>query len=242
MKFFVVIRVGRLLAGVALVALTAVAGQEPAPKADEQSSPVDEIQGTIVSLDETCSSFVLLHEAVEGETETKFSLETGEEPWAHESEGCSFISLSGKKMVLNAGTGVRVRYLVEQNGNIIKLIVVLREPGKGPCVGQGGVRRTPATRYLVGCDGVPPPVCVYCPAPPFDPKSREEHVQGAVVLSIVVLPDGTVSEAKIVGSLNEALDKNAVETVRKWRFQPVIGPDGKPVTVSFPVQVQFRLQ
>jgi TonB family protein len=52
-----------------------------------------------------------------------------------------------------------------------------------------------------------------------------------VLLSIVVDADGGVDKAPVVQGFDAGLDMNAVETVRKWRFDPAT-KDGKPVAVE----------
>lgn len=197
---------------------SAGAGQEPAPKAGEQSPPVKEITGTVTSVDDSCGSFVLQTKTEAGKLETKFDRNADLGPWFRELQGCSMVFGTGEKMLLKPGIRVTVRYSVQDTKNVVSSV--------------GAPRNLPEGTF---------PVCTYCPNPPYDSKAKKKRVQGSVLLNLVVLPDGTVSEVKVVRSLDKGLDESAVETARKWRFRPVMGPAGKPVSVEFSVEVTFRL-
>jgi TonB family protein len=75
------------------------------------------------------------------------------------------------------------------------------------------------------------------PWPPYPEKARAERRRGQLYLSIVVNPDGQVVDARIVKSLDEVLDRPALETVRTWRFK--VTSDGK--TTVFPVILSFQI-
>jgi TonB family protein len=75
------------------------------------------------------------------------------------------------------------------------------------------------------------------PWPPYPEAARAERRRGQLYLSIVVNPDGTVSDVQITKPLDELLDKPAVETLRTWRFK--VSPGGRPTTFS--VTLSFRI-
>jgi TonB family protein len=77
----------------------------------------------------------------------------------------------------------------------------------------------------------------YQPWPPYPEVARAERRRGQLYLDIVVNPDGSVSDVRIAKSLDELLDKLAVETVRTWRFK--VSPGGRPT--SFSVTLSFRI-
>jgi protein TonB len=62
-----------------------------------------------------------------------------------------------------------------------------------------------------------------------------------VLLEVTILPDGRTADVRVLRGLGMGLDEKALETVRTWRFKPVIGPGGRPVTVDLPIEVNFRL-
>ncbi len=77
----------------------------------------------------------------------------------------------------------------------------------------------------------------YQPWPPYPETARSQRVRGQLYLSIVIEPDGTVSDVRVLKPLDELLDKPAVETVRTWKFK--VSPDGKATT--FFVRLSFRI-
>ena len=78
---------------------------------------------------------------------------------------------------------------------------------------------------------------LYQPSPPYPEAARAERRRGQLYLSIVVNPDGSVSDVQITKSLDELLDQPTVETVRTWRFK--VSPDGRPT--RFRVTLSFRI-
>src|SRR5271167_3782674 len=78
---------------------------------------------------------------------------------------------------------------------------------------------------------------LYQPWPPYPEAARAERRRGQLYLSIVVNPDGSVSDVRITKSLDELLDQSAVETVRTWRFK--VSPSGRPT--EFSVTLSFRI-
>ena len=49
--------------------------------------------------------------------------------------------------------------------------------------------------------------------------ARKMNLTGAVKVEVVVAPNGTVSEAKVIGG-HPVLANAALDAVRKWRFEP----------------------
>lgn len=92
-----------------------------------------------------------------------------------------------------------------------------------------------------GVGGTSIPVCVYCPVPSYTDKARAAKFQGAVVLEVVVNPDGQAGRIKVAQGAGLGLDESAIRTVQKWKFKPALGPDGNPVAVLVPIEVTFRL-
>ena len=52
--------------------------------------------------------------------------------------------------------------------------------------------------------------------------------------------DGLPTNIQVTHSLGMGLDEKAIETVKKWKFQPAM-KDGKPVRVLISVEVVFHL-
>jgi len=110
--------------------------------------------------------------------------------------------------------------------------------GGGVGSGHGGPGVGPGL-FHVG-DGVSAPKPIFTPEPEFSEEARKAKFQGAVILSIVILPDGTTTNIRVTRPLGLGLDEKAIEAVRKWRFRPSM-KDGKAVAVSANVEVNFRL-
>jgi|SRR5215813_409203 len=92
-----------------------------------------------------------------------------------------------------------------------------------------------------GVNGVTKPACLYCPLPDYADQARKDRVQGAVTVQAVITADGRAEHITVVKGLGSGLDEKAVEVVRKWRFNPAHNSDGRPVAVSIPMEVTFRL-
>jgi len=89
-------------------------------------------------------------------------------------------------------------------------------------------------------DWLMPPRAISDPEPEFTPEAREKKTQGTVTLEILVAADGTVQSACAMQPLGSGLEESAVETARKWRFEPATFK-GNPQAMQIEVEVQFRL-
>jgi len=94
--------------------------------------------------------------------------------------------------------------------------------------------------YFPGLDGISELTCIRCDYPPSDVRSGSSRIAGTVILSVLVAPDGSPQEVDVFKSLNKALDRNAVQTVKQWRFQPCRDASGKPVPVRASVRLHFE--
>jgi len=55
--------------------------------------------------------------------------------------------------------------------------------------------------------------------PEYPEEARQRHIEGPVVLNVLVGTDGAVQELKVVSG-DPLLAKAATDAVRRWRFQP----------------------
>jgi TonB family protein len=96
--------------------------------------------------------------------------------------------------------------------------------------------------YEVGAD-VRSPVLLYEVKPQYTPDAMRIRIQGEVLLSAVVGPDGTVSRLRVVRSLDptSGLDEQALDAVRRWRFKPGTR-FGQPVAVQVQISVGFTMR
>ncbi|HYR87192.1 MAG TPA: M56 family metallopeptidase [Terriglobia bacterium] len=89
--------------------------------------------------------------------------------------------------------------------------------------------------------GVTAPKLITHVDPEYSDEAREALTQGTVVVQAVVQPDGTMSVARILRSLNPELDQNALRAMKQWRFEPGTFR-GVPVPVELDVEVSFKLR
>src|ERR1700749_2198364 len=72
-----------------------------------------------------------------------------------------------------------------------------------------------------------PPRRAYFPDPVYPKKRGKAHLPGIVELALVVGSDGLPRDITVFNSLAPGFDEQAVDSVKKWRFQPAT-LDGKP--------------
>jgi len=89
--------------------------------------------------------------------------------------------------------------------------------------------------------GIKPPQVLHKVEPEFSDQARAEHVQGTVLLEIVVDTDGRATNISVLSPLGFGLDERAIASVEKWRFQPA-EKDGHPVRLLATIFVNFRFQ
>lgn len=86
---------------------------------------------------------------------------------------------------------------------------------------------------------VKPPRVVYSPDPTYTREASKFGLEGTSVLTIVVNPNGTADRIVIVRPLGLGLDEQAVDIIRRWKFQPAT-KEGQPVSVRVTIEVSFR--
>jgi TonB family protein len=91
--------------------------------------------------------------------------------------------------------------------------------------------------------GITPPVPIEHPFPQYTSEAMKAKLQGTVRLSVVVQPDGSVSDVKVVKSLDSVLglDNAAINTALRWRFTPGT-KDRRPVPVRVELEMAFTLR
>jgi TonB family protein len=58
--------------------------------------------------------------------------------------------------------------------------------------------------------------------PAFPELARKMNISGTVKIEVVVAPNGTVKDARVVGG-HPVLANSALDAARKWRFEPAAG-------------------
>jgi TonB family protein len=87
----------------------------------------------------------------------------------------------------------------------------------GRAFGQGELTRKVTTRV----------------SPTYPELARRMSMRGTVKIVVVVSPNGSLKDAKVVGG-NPILVNAALEAVKKWKFEPA--PDESAGTVEFKFQ------
>ena len=78
--------------------------------------------------------------------------------------------------------------------------------------------------------------------PVYPQALRFRRIQGEVLLEFTVIPDGTVSDAKVLeSSPSGSFDRTSLRAIRRWRFQPPSNDQGKPMAVRVRQRFVFKL-
>lgn len=94
--------------------------------------------------------------------------------------------------------------------------------------------------YVGPAKAVKHPKGKYLPDPYYPENERQSRKEGQVSLHLVVDSQGAVQCPTVDASPGPAFAESALDTVRKWKFQPAT-LDGQPVAVVINVSVAFRL-
>ncbi len=76
--------------------------------------------------------------------------------------------------------------------------------------------------------------------PVYPALARMTHVQGAVVLLMTIDATGAPTDVKVLEG-HPGLQEAALQAARQWRFEPA-RVDGRPVSASFRLTLNFRLR
>ena len=95
--------------------------------------------------------------------------------------------------------------------------------------------------YKVGEAGTTSPKVLYKVEPKYSESAREAKVSGTTVLSVEIAPNGKAENIRVLRSLEETLDRAAIESLEEWEFEPG-KRDGVAVRVRATIEVNFRLQ
>jgi TonB family protein len=109
--------------------------------------------------------------------------------------------------------------------------------------GKEGVVSSSYLEFSIATPGgnVTAPSPIYKPDPAYTPEARRDKLEGMVKLWIVIDTLGNVSDVQENSEpLGDGLDKSAIDTVKKWRFNPSTR-NGVPVPVRVALDISFRL-
>ena len=77
------------------------------------------------------------------------------------------------------------------------------------------------------------------PQPEYPPVARQLRIQGRIEVEMSIDPAGAVDNVKVISG-NPALTGNAVNTLKHWRFEPILS-GGKPVRAVAVLDFSFKL-
>jgi len=87
--------------------------------------------------------------------------------------------------------------------------------------------------------GVTPPRLLRKVEPEYTPSARADHIQGTVILQIVVNEKGRAADISVLSPLGFGLDEKAQAAVEKWEFAPGM-KGGIHVKILAEVMINFR--
>ena len=105
---------------------------------------------------------------------------------------------------------------------------------------ESGLANAAEPIYSIG-GPVSGPVPIQSPLPAYTQEAGKKHIEGSVLLEVVIGKDGLARNVKVLRGLGYGLDESAVDAVtRHWVFKPGM-LNGQPVSVSANIEVSFRL-
>jgi TonB family protein len=85
------------------------------------------------------------------------------------------------------------------------------------------------------------PEPVHTVVPSYPPICLEKKIEGKVLLQVSINKQGQVTDIEIMSSAHPDLGQAAIEALEQWEFEPFIKKQ-KPVSVKFPVVIDFKLR
>jgi TonB family protein len=152
------------------------------------------------------------------------------------------VALNGTPIMVTGdvrGSDGWIGFLVEGPGLELRN-VRLRDLGVPPSRYLGAPGTLVEGAYLPGPDIVMPKLRREV-KPAYTRDALAAKVEGTVMIHCVVEPDGTVSHATVLRSLEAGLDQEAIKAARAWRFEPG-RRDGNPVPVRVTIELKFTLK
>ena len=75
--------------------------------------------------------------------------------------------------------------------------------------------------------------------PGYPPEAKEEHIQGVVLLQVILDKEGSVANIQLISG-HPSLAPAAIEAVKQWKYRPYL-LNGAPIDVETQVAVNFTL-
>jgi protein TonB len=138
---------------------------------------------------------------------------------------------TGREAISN-GTRERVSSLEQGGGSVDGLGVTENPPPAPPAPAPQPPQRLH--------QGIQAPRKVVDVAPRYPALARESHVDGIVILDVIIDETGNVTSTHVLKSVT-LLDQAAIDAVRLWKFTPA-RLNGQAIPIVMTVTVAFRLQ
>ena len=136
------------------------------------------------------------------------------------------------------GAGWRAGVLVLVTAAAAVATASARPTGHGLDTGAAPQGRTV---YSSKDSGVQLPTVIFRVSPQYPSGAQARKVQGVVELECVVPPTGTPENIAVVRTLDDELDRAAIEALQQWRFNPGT-KDGEAVSVQVHIMMNFTLK
>jgi TonB family protein len=99
----------------------------------------------------------------------------------------------------------------------------------------------PPAFYRVGQEGITMPIVLREVKPKYTAEAMHAKIAGTVMMECIVQPNGTCENVHVTKPLDPGLDREAINSLQAWRFQP--GQRlGNPVPVLVTVDMSFTLR
>ncbi len=85
------------------------------------------------------------------------------------------------------------------------------------------------------------PVALNAVDPAYTADAMRDRVEGTVTLYAVIRPDGSVTDIKVLNSLDDRLDSSAMRALSRWHFRPGT-KNGEAIALEAVVQIPFRMR
>ncbi len=76
--------------------------------------------------------------------------------------------------------------------------------------------------------------------PKYPEAAKKDHLQGKVLLDVLVDAKGRVEKVKVVKTDAQIFNEAAIASAKEWTFKPALR-DGKPVATWVTIPFQFKL-
>jgi len=133
-------------------------------------------------------------------------------------------------------TTVRLRFDLSGGGNVIEPEVAMTE--LAPTIYADTSGPTVPKRVRIS-QGVAAALVADKVQPEYPPDAREQHIQGNVLLQVIIGKEGSVENIELISG-HPLLAPAAIDAVKQWKYRPYL-LNGEPVEVQTQVLVNFTL-